>query len=208
MSSIKIQWLGHACFKVSKDDYSIVFDPYGDGDVPGLKKLRVTADEVILSHDHSDHNAVGNVTISVKQGSNPFSVTKLHSFHDECFGKKRGKNEIAILESDGIRIAHMGDIGCIPDKEQLEKLKGLDAMMVPVGGYYTMEPALVRELINMTGPAVVIPMHYRSDTFGYPVIGTLAEFLHQDDPVRYYDIDSITISKNPEKQIAVLKYDA
>lgn len=206
MNSIKIQWLGHACFKVSKDDYSIVFDPYGDGVVPGLKNLRVSADEVISSHDHDDHNAVGNVIISAKQGRNPFSVTKLHSFHDDCSGKRAGKNDMTILESDGIRIAHMGDIGCMPDKEQLEKLKGLDAMMVPVGGYYTMDPALVRELISMTGPCTVIPMHYRSDTFGYSVIGILEDFLQQGDPVRYYDSDTITISKNPEKQIAVLKY--
>lgn len=208
MNSIKIQWLGHSCFKVSKGDYSIVIDPYEDGAVPGLKNLRVSADEVICSHGHGDHNAVSCVSLSAKQCRNPFSIKKLHSFHDEYIGKKRGKNDITILESEGICIAHMGDIGCIPDEEQLDSLAGLDAMMVPVGGFYTMEPALVRELIGRTEPAVVIPMHYRSASFGYPEIGTLNDFLLQDDPVRYFDSDTITISEKPEKQIAVLKYKA
>ncbi len=206
MNSITIQWLGHACFKVCKGDYSIVLDPYEDGTVPGLEELRVAADEVICSHEHSDHNAVSCVSLPAERRGSPFTITKLHSFHDESFGKERGKNDIAILETDGIRIAHMGDMGCIPDEDQLGKLTRLDAIMVPIGGFYTMEPALVREFIRRTEPAVVIPMHYRNDNFGFSVIGTLEDFLRSDDCVRYYDSDTVTISEKPEKQIAVLKY--
>ena len=60
---MKITWIGHSCFKVEEAGYSIVFDPYDDGYVPGLGPVRETADEVLCSHEHGDHNARKRVTL-------------------------------------------------------------------------------------------------------------------------------------------------
>ena len=54
---MKITWIGHSCFKVEEAGYRIVFDPYDDGYVPGLGPVRETAEEVLCSHEHGDHNA-------------------------------------------------------------------------------------------------------------------------------------------------------
>ena len=54
---MKITWIGHACFKIESDGYTLIFDPYADGFVPGLKPLREKADMVLCSHEHGDHNA-------------------------------------------------------------------------------------------------------------------------------------------------------
>lgn len=45
-----------------------------------------------------------------------------------------------IFEASDLRVAHLGDIGCIPTKEEIAELKNLDAVMVPAGGFYTLEP--------------------------------------------------------------------
>ena len=73
---MKITWIGHSCFKVEEAGYRIVFDPYDDGYVPGLGPVRETAEEVLCSHEHGDHNARKRVTL-VSGSKSPFTVTKI-----------------------------------------------------------------------------------------------------------------------------------
>lgn len=204
MREIKVEWFGHSCFRITKDGYAIVFDPYEDNNVPGLTLETLQADEVIASHEHGDHNARKKVELRREKKDSPFQMIRLESFHDDCRGEKRGFNIMTVLESEGIRIAHLGDIGCMPSPEQMEVLTGLDAVMVPVGGFYTMEPGEIRELLKELDPKVIIPMHYRSETFGYDVIGTLDGFLKAEDPVVTYDTNTLIVRPDMEKQIAVL----
>lgn len=62
---MKLTWLGHSCFKMESNGYTIILDPYEDGYVPGLAPVRETADAVFCSHEHSDHN--GKETVTLKQ---------------------------------------------------------------------------------------------------------------------------------------------
>lgn len=204
MKSINVKWIGHSCFKIEAEGYSIVLDPYSDGYVKGLENVRESANEVICSHNHGDHGAVECVKIVRSALRSPFKVTKLNSYHDEQGGQLRGENTIHIFEDEGIRIAHLGDIGCMPEEGQISELKGLDAVMVPIGGTYTLEPDKIRELLNIIKPNVIIPMHYRSDSFGFDNIKTLKDFLEAGDNVKYYDSNNIDIKKDMENQIAIL----
>ncbi len=204
--NIRLQWLGHSCFKISAKGYTIVLDPYGEGDVPGLRGIREDACEVLCSHEHHDHNRIENVTLKKKEGSSPFTVTRLESFHDKENGNLRGNNCITILESDDFRIAHFGDIGVMPTKEQKSALKNLDAAMIPVGGFYTLEPEEVRELLEELRPRVIFPMHYRSERFGYDVIKMLDDFIVSEDKVKRYESNVFELTKDSVEQIAILKY--
>ncbi len=204
MREIKVEWFGHSCFRITKDGYAIVLDPYEDNNVPGLILETLQADEVFASHEHGDHNAREKVELRGEKKDSPFQMIRLESFHDDCCGEKRGTNIMTVLESEGIRIAHLGDIGCVPSAEQMEVLKGLDAVMVPVGGFYTMEPDEIRELLKELDPRVIIPMHYRSEKFGYDVIATLDVFLREGDPVVRYDTNTLLIHPDMERQTAVL----
>lgn len=204
MREVKVEWFGHSCFRITKDGYAVVFDPYEDNNVPGLTLESLQADEVISSHEHGDHNAREKVELREEKKDSPFQMIRLESFHDDCHGEKRGTNIMTVLESEGIRIAHLGDIGCMPSAEQIEVLTGLDAVMVPVGGFYTMEPDEIRELLKELDPKVIIPMHYRSEKFGYDVIGTLDAFLKEGDPVVTYDTNTLIVRPDMERQNAVL----
>ena len=108
MNSISITWNGHSCFTVEKDGFSIVFDPYGPNTVPGLAPLSLIADMVLCSHEHGDHGYTDAVTLKHSGTKNPFSITKIDTWHDPEQGALRGPNRIHILESNGLKIAHMG----------------------------------------------------------------------------------------------------
>ena len=176
--NMKITWIGHSCFAVESKDYKIVIDPYEDGSVPGLDPVRETADLVLCSHEHHDHNARKSVTISKESASrkNPFTITEIHTYHDECQGSKRGTNIIHILDDGEIKLAHMGDLGCDLTEEQIKVLKEIDVMLIPIGGFFTIDAAWADKIAEQTKARIVIPMHFRSEKFGFDVIGPVDSF--------------------------------
>ena len=97
----------------------------------------------------------------------------------------------------------MGDIGCELTDEQYAALQGADALMIPVGGFYTVEPALAKKMADRIGAAVTIPMHYRSINFGYPVIAELNDFADLCADIQLYG-SSLEITKGMMKQTAIM----
>ena len=197
---MKLTWYGHSCFLLECNDGIIVFDPYKNKTVPGLKDLSLKAHLVLCSHDHSDHCGIENVTIQEKHIEYDF----IDSYHDDQKGKLRGFNRIHIIQSEDMKVVHLGDIGCFLDDYQ--KIAGCDVLMIPVGGYYTINSQQALEMIHQIQPRIVIPMHYRSDHFGYDGIDTIDSFIKNARDVQYYTNNSITVTKQTPGQIAVLKY--
>lgn len=200
---MKLTCNGHSCFTIEAGGYSLVIDPYEDGTVPGYPELRLEADAVLCSHDHFDHNFRSAVTLSGRDC--PFKVTGITTFHDETSGSQRGVSTINIIEYDGVRIAHLGDLGHPLSDEQLSQLSGLDAILIPVGGFYTIDAATASAVADSIGAPVVIPMHYKNGTRGLEVLSTLDDFLAlRGDVVRYGR--SIEITKGMKKQTAVVDF--
>lgn len=169
---MKIEYLGHACFKL---DDSLVIDPYKDGSVPNLKPLRTTANKVICSHQHADHSGTENVEIV--PGENTFEIEEVPSWHDDQQGALRGPNTIFVITKNGEKLVHLGDLGHFPTDEQLDKIKEADYLLIPVGGYYTFAPEVAVKVCRAANPKQIIPMHYRTAEYGYPEVGTNEEFL-------------------------------
>lgn len=201
---ITVTWYGHSCFKAEAAGYSIVMDPYEDHNVPGLPPLRLSANQVLCSHGHSDHNFTEGVELHLWTGSNPWNISWIDTYHDDKQGELRGGNRIHILDYDGIRLVHMGDLGCDLTKEQADMIGRPDVLLIPVGGYYTIDAVKAKEISDLLDAAVTIPMHYRSETFGYPVIGTLDEYTELCSDVVVCQGNSMEIGKGMEKQTAVL----
>lgn len=174
---MNITWLGHACFMVDYDGYQIVIDPYEDGYVPGLDNIREEADLVLCTHGHKDHNARQVVTLKAAKEC-PVTIREIATWHDEVQGAKRGSNTIFILDDGKEKVAHLGDLGCELEDDQLNLLKGLDAVLVPVGGFFTIDAVQAADLVKKLEPAKIYPMHYRDDElgFGYELIGTVKQF--------------------------------
>ncbi len=198
---LKIEWLGHSCFRVTHKEYTIVFDPYKDDSVDGLPPMATTANQVICSHEHDDHYGKEKVQL-VSTKNTPWKVTSISSYHDQQEGKKRGKNTITILEDGSLKIIHFGDIGCTIDDPRLHHA---DIVFVPIGGYYTLEPHEIKELVNQIQPKVVVVMHYRSSTFGYPEIQNKDVYLELCDDVHIVDTNTFEYDDQTQPQTLVLQ---
>lgn len=200
---MKITWLGHSCFTAESQGYRIVLDPYKDGSVPGLVPVREEADQILCSHGHGDH--CGTEGVSLRQGKpSPFMVETIDTWHDDKGGALRGPNTIHILNDGQCRVAHLGDLGCDLTPEQKEKLGNLTALLIPVGGHYTIDAAQAKKLADELAPTVVIPMHYRGKGFGYPVIGKVDKFTKLCDDVVAYPGAELELTPQISRQTAVL----
>jgi len=181
-----IRYTGHACFKIMDGDtgYSIMFDPYKPGSVPGFRDIKDIASEIHCSHTHADHFGIDSVRIE-KRGDSPFRVEYIDTYHDPEKGALRGENRIYIVTNTktGEKLIHYGDIGEKIDdlltEENMKLLKDADIALIPIGGTYTYDMNEALELIDRTTPELAMPMHYRSEIagFGLPEIDTLEKFI-------------------------------
>lgn len=183
-----ITYLGHSSFKIIansepygvKQKVSIITDPF-DPDMVGMKYSGVEADIVTVSHDHEDHNRSDLVKGVKKVLSGPgeyeisgISFIGIASFHDGLNGKKRGRNTIFIIEAEGLRLAHLGDLGHTLSNTTLEQMGDIDILMVPVGGEYTIGPKQASEVAGKIDPCFIIPMHYQVSDLNPKVFSKLA----------------------------------
>ena len=178
---MKITWYGHACFLIETAEGSAVLDPYAPGSVPGLRLPPLEADLVLCSHEHRDHGYRAGVRLSGKAPG--LRVETLDTWHDERGGALRGPNTIHLLEAEGLRLVHLGDLGHMLTAEQIRALGRIDVLLIPVGGHYTIGPETAAELAEALAPGITVPMHYRGEGFGYDVIGPVTDFLRRRDPV-------------------------
>lgn len=175
---MKLTWLGHSCFLAEQDGYTILLDPYtGVEGYPPLSERKLRVNKILCSHGHHDHNAVDQAEVVPFQGDCPFAIRTVKTCHDGEGGALRGENTVHILSAGGVTIAHLGDLGHRLSAEQAEAIGPLDAVLIPVGGYYTIGAEEARAVCEDLKPRCVIPMHYRQGTRGYAVLTEVEDFL-------------------------------
>jgi len=175
---IKIEWLGHASFKIS-NKLKIFIDPYE------LEKQE-KADLIFITHEHFDHCSVEDIKKLAKDDTTIIAtedcIAKLRNFKvfpvlpNKKYGVKGVKFETIpaynvgksfhtkasnwvgyVIEFEGIRIYHAGDTDFIPE---MKGLKNIDIALMPVGGTYTMNAEEAANAVNSFKPKIAIPMHY------------------------------------------------
>lgn len=168
-----IQYYGHSCFKLiskpagrGQEDVTVFFDPFDKA--VGLRPPQGQADIVFVSHNHHDHNNTSAlkgdpaiIDIPGEYSLKGINIVGIDSFHDANGGKNLGHNTIFILEAEDLKVCHLGDLGCDLDQKQLSEIGGVDILMVPVGGKYTLDAKRAEENIKKIEPAIIIPMHYK-----------------------------------------------
>ena len=210
---MNIKWLGHASFMITSDSgLKIITDPYVTGGGINYGDIKESADIVTVSHEHSDHNNVAAVR------GNPEPIRKtarvkgiefkgISTYHDDAGGKLRGNNTILCFEVDGIKICHLGDLGHQLSARQVTDLGRIDILLIPVGGYYTIDATVATEVCNQLTPRVIIPMHYKTDKCAYPIAG-VDEFLKGKKGVSRLDTSQVEFKPGElpaNTQIIVLK---
>src|SRR5439155_11383489 len=88
------------------------------------------------------------------------------AYHDGMRGMKFGKNAIFVIEVDGWRICHLGDLGHELTAEQLKQIGPVDVLMVPCGGIYALNGAEAAKVVAQIKPKeYIFPMHYGTKVF-------------------------------------------
>lgn len=176
-----ITWLGHACFCLEQDGFRILLDPYGR--VEGYPEPRAAVHAVFCSHGHQDHaNRAATTLLPARE--DPFTVVDIPSFHDDQRGALRGENTIRLFQMPALRVAHLGDLGHLPDAALCAALADLDVLLLPVGGFYTVDAAQAHEIVSRLRPRIAVPMHYRHAPYGLPNVGGVEDFLSRFDAAR------------------------
>ena len=197
---MKIQWLGHSCFRlVESTGTAIVTDPY-DSAIVGYEMPKVQADAITLSHQHDDHNAVRNVqpacgTVLDKAGSwdvKGVGIASVVSHHDADQGARRGVNHIFKFRMDGVDLCHLGDIGEECTTELGESIGTVNVLMIPIGGNYTIDAQQAKEYVDLLMPDIVIPMHYKTPSCDMDIDKRNA-FLQLFDDEQIVEIDGCEV---------------
>lgn len=165
---MRIEWMAHACFKVTLDSGKvIVFDPYDES--VGYKSAKIDADIVLISHNHRDHaclkNICGDYRLINSEGDFEVDGVKIRgikSVGEKTDGDDKGTNRVYKVEAESIKLLHLGDIGHIPDEDFVRQVGDVDIMFVPVGGRYTVDGKEALEICKMFDPNLIIPMHYKT----------------------------------------------
>ena len=169
-----ITYLGHSSFKLRGKDGTVVTDPF-EPDSVGLSWNKVKTDIVTVSHQHQDHNYTKGVepTSARKDqgvynisGPGEYEVSDILiqgwlTYHDNQLGSQRGPNIIYLIEIERIRILHCGDLGHELAENLIEEIGQVDAMLIPVGGHFTIDAATAAKITKAVSPSIVIPMHYQ-----------------------------------------------
>jgi len=210
---MKIKWLGHASFMITSEaGTKIITDPYVTTENLDYGEIKESADIVTVSHEHGDHNNISGVRGNPEAVRGTAKVKGIEfkgisTYHDNTEGKQRGKNTIFCFTVDGIGVCHLGDLGHPLNDKQTAELGNVDILLIPVGGFFTIDAKVASQVCDRLKPKVIIPMHFRNDKCAFPIAG-VDEFLQGKEGVSRLDASEVEFKQGElpaSTQTVVLK---
>ena len=216
---MKIKWCGHATFLITTaKGTKIVTDPYEPGGYDGALAYGSIPEEIhiaVVSHDHPDHNYVQGLKgkPQVVKGTGIHTASGIEfkgipTYHDTSQGKERGESTIFCFTVDNVRVCHLGDLGHPLSQKEIAEIGEVDVLMIPVGGFFTIDAQVATEVMNSLKPRLVIPMHFKTEKCGFPIT-TADDFLAGKTNVKRLDKSELEITKEKlpsSTEIQVLKF--
>jgi L-ascorbate metabolism protein UlaG (beta-lactamase superfamily) len=223
-----LRWHGQSFFDVTTTRGTrVVFDPHA---IEAYGRTSVGGDLILVSHFHNDHTQVEVVENrdkariltglkvegrkvdwnSIDLQFRDVHVRAVGVYHDDREGMERGKNAVFVVEADGLRFVHLGDLGHTLTDEQAKQIGPVDVLMIPVGGVYTINGADAKTVVEQLKPRrYIIPMHYGTKVFEELMPAT--EFLEDQEraEVKRFESNQLTIDpaqKPARPVIAVLNW--
>jgi L-ascorbate metabolism protein UlaG (beta-lactamase superfamily) len=224
-AKVKIRWHGQSFFEIeSSKGTRVVLDPHG---IEAYGRPDVTADIVLISHEHNDHTqfevlkgtpkkVIHGLKVSGKRVDwvpidekfNDVHIRSVGTYHDNAEGMEKGKNTVFIIEVDGVRIVHLGDLGHLLSPKLIREIGEVDVLMIPVGGVYTINGSEAKDVVKQLKPRqYIVPMHYGTKVFDDLL--SAEEFLDEQKSKEEYPSNELIVDpkfKPVEPIIAILKW--
>lgn len=175
---LSLEWWGQSMFRLlSPRGAHIAMDPFGDIGYRIPERQEVGVGIVTVSHEHLDHNNISVTGAGVvlrgltadgwaeidERPTQDVRFRTVASWHDDSQGSERGRNAIFIFETGGLRIVHLGDLGHRLTQAQIDAIGPVDVLLVPVGGFFTIDAAGATAVMEQLRPRLTIPMHYKTE---------------------------------------------
>lgn len=199
-----IKYFGHSSFLIKSKEAKLVTDPF-DPKMVGMKFPKVEADIVTISHHHHDHDYLGQIAgeplvveMAGEYEKKGLRATGYQTYHDKKKGTERGENIVYKIEGEGISLVHCGDLGLVLDDAFIDPMGEIDVLLVPVGGFYTIDSSEAVELVKKIDPSIVIPMHYgqaKLNQQAFSKLAPLSDFLKKMGTESVAPIPKLTIKK-------------
>ena len=209
---MELSWIGHACFRLRGRDAMVVTDPCGAAS--GYSLGRVVADLITVSNTHPNHAAVADVdgTPTVLDGPGEYEVKGVFvTGVRTTAGPAEGaavRNTAYVIRLDDVTYCHLGDLSAVLSAAQLDLMKDVDVLFVPVGGHCTIGPTQATEVIRQVEPRLVVPMHYATAT-STADLDPVDRFLREMGAAETQPQNRITITRNSlpaEQTVALLTH--
>jgi L-ascorbate metabolism protein UlaG (beta-lactamase superfamily) len=216
---MKIKMYGHAAFLITSDQgLKIIIDPYEPGAFGGqlsYGKIKDQAEIVITSHDHADHNYTKDIpgTPQVIKGSGSktikgISIKGISTYHDPTKGSERGTNTIFTIKLGNVQLCHLGDLGHLLSDKDLAEIGPVDILLIPVGGFFTIDAKEATQVAEQIKPKILIPMHFKTEKCGFP-ISPVEDFLTGKTNIKRAKTSEATFDKATlpqQMEIVVLEH--
>lgn len=218
---VSIEYFGQSFFILTTSKGTrIAFDPHTIPEYFDGRPRVAHVDAVCISHNHNDHTRVevfedmkntkvirGLKSASIKadwatvdETVKDVKIRNVGVYHDDAEGLQRGKNSVFIIEVDGWKIAHLGDLGHPLTPSQLKRIGPVDVIMIPVGGIYTLNGSEAKKVVEQLKPKeYIFPMHYGTKVFD--AILPVDEFLDDVEKRRIAvsDDNKLTLNRDPNR---------
>jgi L-ascorbate metabolism protein UlaG (beta-lactamase superfamily) len=166
-SGDSLKYLGHSSVKIKTAEGKVVYiDPFGGTDYAD------SADVLLVTHQHGDHNAINLVkckatcdTITNFQAviagvHQSFTIGNIKVDAVAAYNSNHSINNCVgyVVEFDGIKLYHAGDTGLIPEMADLAVLN-IDYALLPMDGRFCMTPEQAAQAVASIQPKHAIPIH-------------------------------------------------
>lgn len=224
---MQIRWYGHAAFRIAPEDGpTLITDPYTPEGV-GYAPITDKADLVITSSSDDDAHCRADLingdprvldALDVARGGGtavaaglPVAAIEAAEWEHHPEHEVPGQNAMYRFELDGLRIAHMGDVGNPLSPAQQEFFEDVDILLALAGGYLTIELPDLMEMIHRMRPRLVIPMHFRTLSYRPRNTFWIERFLahFRDDAVDFacaHDVEIRTVDIPESTRVLVMDY--
>jgi L-ascorbate metabolism protein UlaG (beta-lactamase superfamily) len=170
---MRITWYGHAAFLIETQGLRIILDPYRSPDSGGYLPIDEPADLVVVSHENDRyHSHLGQIippfhvvrALELPEEGEVINGIRFEAIHVFETPERKPEDEVTIIHfrTEDLHVVFLGDLGHALSEAELAPLRGAEIVLAAAGGPPTLDFPDIPHLLDVIGPRLVLPMHYKT----------------------------------------------